>query len=65
MTERALERTVAPSDAAAVPLVGEPAQSPAHHKLGLRAALTGLVLLTVAVTALATAVKHSRENSNG
>jgi len=52
MTERALERTVAPSDAAAVPLVGEPAQSPAHHKLGLRAALTGLVLLTVAVTAI-------------
>src|SRR6516162_3916148 len=52
MTERALGRTVAPPDTAAEPLVGEPAKPLAHHKLGLRTALTGLVLLTVAVTAI-------------
>jgi len=52
MTERALGRTVAPPDTAAEPLVGEPAKPLAHRKLGLRTALTGLVLLTVAVTAV-------------
>ena len=52
MTERALGRTVAPPDTAAEPLVGEPAKPLAHRKLGLRTALTGLVLLTVAVTAI-------------
>jgi adenylate cyclase len=52
MTERALGRTVPPIDAAAPPLVGEPAKPRAHRKLGLRTALTGLVLLTVAVTAI-------------
>src|SRR6516225_7200235 len=52
MTERALGRTVAPPDTAAAPLAGEPAKPRAHRKLGLRAALTGLVLLTVAVTAI-------------
>jgi hypothetical protein len=52
MTERALGQTTAPPDTAAVPLVGEPAKSLAHRKLGLRAALTGLVLLTVSATAI-------------
>jgi adenylate cyclase len=52
MTERALGRTVAPPDTAAAPLAGEPAKPLAHRKLGLRTALTGLVLLTVAVTAV-------------
>ena len=36
----------------AVPLIEEPPKSRAQHKLGLRTALTGLVLLTVAVTAI-------------
>jgi len=36
----------------AVPLIEEPRKSRAQHKLGLRTALTGLVLLTVAVTAI-------------
>ena len=35
-----------------MPLVEEPAKPRAHRKLGLRTALTGLVLLTVAVTAI-------------
>ena len=52
MTERSLGRTVAPIDAAAAPLIGEPAKPRARRKLGLRTALTGLVLLTVAVTAI-------------
>src|SRR5215813_5211443 len=52
MTERALGRTVAPPDTAAAPLAGEPAKPLAHRKLALRTALTGLVLLTVAVTAV-------------
>jgi adenylate cyclase len=52
MTERALEQTRAPPDAAAVPLAEESAKPRAHRKLGLRAALTGLVLLTVAITAI-------------
>src|SRR5260370_17775912 len=52
MTERALGQTTAPPDKAAVPLVEEPAKPLAHRKLGLRAALTGLVLLTVAATAI-------------
>src|SRR5215469_1917647 len=52
MTERALGRTVAPPDTAADLLVGEPARPLAHRKLGLRTALTGLVLLTVIVTAV-------------
>jgi adenylate cyclase len=52
MTERALGGTAAPIDAAAAPLIGEPAKPRTHRKLGLRTALTGLVLLTVAVTAI-------------
>ena len=36
----------------AVPLIEEPPKPRAQHKLGLRTALTGLVLLTVAVTAI-------------
>jgi adenylate cyclase len=52
MTERALGPTVASPDTAAVPLVEEPAKPLAHRKLGLRAALTGLVLLTVSATAI-------------
>jgi adenylate cyclase len=52
MTERALGQTVAPPDTAAVPLVEEPAKPLARRKLGLRAALTGLVLLTVSATAI-------------
>jgi adenylate cyclase len=52
MTERASGPTVAPPDIAAAPLVGKPAKPRAHHKFGLRTALTGLVLLTVAVTAI-------------
>src|SRR5713226_570307 len=52
MTERALGQTMAPPDTAAVPLVEEPAKPLAHRKLGLRAALTGLVLLTVSATAI-------------
>jgi adenylate cyclase len=52
MTERALGQTMIPPDTGAVPLVEETAKPRAHRKLGLRAALTGLVLLTVAVTAI-------------
>jgi adenylate cyclase len=52
MTERALGQTAAPPDTAAAPLVEEPAKPLAHRKLGLRAALTGLVLLTVSATAI-------------
>jgi adenylate cyclase len=52
MTERALEQTKAPPDTTAVPQVEETAKPRAHRKLGLRAALTGLVLLTVAATAI-------------
>jgi adenylate cyclase len=52
MTERSLGRTVAPIDAAATPLIGEPAKLRGRRMLGLRTALTGLVLLTVAVTAI-------------
>ena len=52
MAERALDQITAPPDSAAVPLVEEPAKPVAHRKLGLRTALTGLVLLTVAVTAI-------------
>ena len=52
MTDRALGQTMIPPDTGAVPLVEEPAKPRAHGKLGLRAALTGLVLLTVAVTAI-------------
>jgi adenylate cyclase len=52
MTERALGQSMAPPDTVAVPLVEEPANPPAHRKLGLRAALTGLVLLTVSATAI-------------
>ena len=36
----------------AVPLIEEPPKPRPQHKLGLRTALTGLVLLTVAVTAI-------------
>jgi adenylate cyclase len=49
MTERALGP--APETAPA-PLVEESAKPRAHRKLGLRTALAGLVLLTVAVTAI-------------
>jgi adenylate cyclase len=49
MTERQI---MAAPDTAAVPLIEAPAKQRAHRKLGLRAALTGLVLLTVAVTAI-------------
>jgi adenylate cyclase len=52
MTDRSLGRTMTPADTAAVPLVEEPAKPRAPRKLGLRMALTGLVLLTVAVTAI-------------
>src|SRR6201982_59126 len=52
MTERALGDAKPAPDIAAGPLVEEPAKPRAHRKLGLRAALTGLVLLTVAVTAI-------------
>src|SRR5216684_5098787 len=52
MTDRSLGRTMTPADTAAVPLVEEPAKPRAPRKLGLRTALTGLVLLTVAVTAI-------------
>src|SRR5216683_4327136 len=52
MTERALGQTMAPPDTAAVPLVEEPPRARAARKLGLRAALTGLVLLTVSATAI-------------
>ena len=41
-----------PADMPAVPLIEEPPKPRAQHKLGLRTALTGLVLLTVAVTAI-------------
>jgi adenylate cyclase len=52
MTERALGQTIAPPDTAAVPLAEAPTKARAHRKVGLRVALTGLVLLTVAVTAI-------------
>ena len=52
MTERALRQIMAAPDTAAVPLIEEPTKQRAHRKLGLRTALTGLVLLTVAVTAI-------------
>jgi adenylate cyclase len=51
MIERALIQTLAPADTTAPP-VEEPATPRALRKLGLRTALTGLVLLTVTVTAL-------------
>ena len=52
MTERALGQIIAAPDTAAVPSIEEPAKQRARRKLGLRTALTGLVLLTVAVTAI-------------
>src|SRR5215471_20699926 len=52
MTERALDQITAPPDTAAVPLVEKPAKPGARRKLGLRTALTGLVLLTVVATAI-------------
>src|SRR5262252_4938078 len=52
MTERALGQIMAAPDTAAVPLIEKPAKQRARPKLGLRTALTGLVLLTVAVTAI-------------
>src|SRR6516165_9519163 len=52
MTERALGQITAAPDTAAVPLIEEPAKQRARRKLGLRTALTGLVLLTIAVTAI-------------
>lgn len=50
MTEH--EQTLVPADMAAVPLTEEPPKPRAPRKLGLRTALIGLVLLTVAVTAI-------------
>ena len=50
MTEH--EQTLVPADMAAVPPIEEPPKLRAQRKLGLRTALTGLVLLTVAVTAI-------------
>jgi adenylate cyclase len=47
-----IARAAVPVEVAAVPLVDAPPKPRAHRKLGLRTALTGLVLLTVAVTAL-------------
>jgi adenylate cyclase len=47
-----IARAAAPAKVAAVPLVDAPPKPHAHRKLGLRTALTGLVLLTVAVTAI-------------
>src|SRR5229473_2005996 len=47
-----IARAAPPAEVAAVPLVEEPPKSRARRKLGLRTALTGLVLLTVAVTAI-------------
>ena len=47
-----IARAAAPAKVAAVPLVDAPPKPHAHRKLGLRTALTGLVLLTVAVTAV-------------
>src|SRR5215469_2490795 len=52
MTERALGQIMAAPDTAAVPLIEKPAKRRARPKLGLRTVLTGLVLLTVAVTAI-------------
>jgi adenylate cyclase len=52
MTERALGANMAAPDTAAVPEIDEPAKLGARRKLGLRTALIGLVLLTVAVTAI-------------
>ena len=52
MTERALRQSMASPETASAPLIKEAAKQRAHRKLGLRTALTGLVLLTVAVTAL-------------
>src|SRR5215472_16338037 len=52
MTERALDQITAPPDTAAVPLVEKPAKPGARRKLGLRTALTGLVLLTAVATAI-------------
>ena len=45
-------QTLVPADMAAMPPIEEPSKPRAQHKLGLRTALTGLVLLTVAVTAI-------------
>src|SRR5437762_2103563 len=44
--------TTVPADAAVLPVAEELPKPRAHRKLGLRTALTCLVLLTVAVTAI-------------
>ena len=41
-----IARAAIPVEVAAVPLIEEPPKPRAQHKLGLRTALTGLVLLT-------------------
>ena len=52
MTDRPWEQGTTPVTAAPAPLVEAPAKPRHHPKLGLRTALTGLVLLTVAITAI-------------
>lgn len=52
MTDRPWEQGTTPVTAAPAPLVEAPAKPRHHRKLGLRTALTGLVLLTVAITAI-------------
>jgi adenylate cyclase len=52
MTDRAWGRASAPAGAPAAPQTEELPKPPARRKLGLRSALTGFVLLTVAVTAI-------------
>jgi adenylate cyclase len=52
MTARLWGQDTAPVTAAPAPLVEAPAKPRHHRKLGLRTALTGLVLLAVAITAI-------------
>ena len=52
MTDRPWGQDTTPVTAAPAPLVAAPAQPRHHRKLGLRTALTGLLLLTVAITAI-------------
>ena len=52
MTDRPWGQDTAPATAAPAPLVEAPAKPRHHRKLGLRTALTGLVLLAVAITAI-------------
>jgi adenylate cyclase len=52
MTDRPWGQDAVPVTAAPAPLVEAPAKPRHHRKLGLRTALTGLVLLAVAITAI-------------